>query len=302
MSEEWTVISKKNKYKKNKSSKDNNNNTNIGKRNETVLKNALLVAGNETTINSNIFEGMLESYRKSMNNLTLNGQTVISNDAIIVELVEQTVVALQSHPYVIALEEHLSRIIYKKMLHCTDNNNNNNNSVSIDISNSNNEIDSNSDRDGADSVSSIVELVILGVGKFMESYTSFLQLALAVVISRIFNGTGTGTGNGNGKSSKSSGTVLVGTEEEIVEAAKVPVSAGIRVAIFDPVMTPEETRVCTDTLQFSIMPNNSYGKIGNEDKNVISIYYMPHCPYQLYNNILWANWDRLQRVVVVGNR
>jgi len=28
---------------------------------------------------------------------------------------------------------------------------------------------------------------------------------------------------------------------------------------------------------------------------------MPHCGRALYNNVLWANWDRLERILVVGN-
>ena len=28
---------------------------------------------------------------------------------------------------------------------------------------------------------------------------------------------------------------------------------------------------------------------------------MPHCPKALYNNVIWANWDLLTRVYLIGN-
>jgi hypothetical protein len=28
---------------------------------------------------------------------------------------------------------------------------------------------------------------------------------------------------------------------------------------------------------------------------------LPHCPYSLYSNLVWANWERLEQVVFIGN-
>ncbi len=35
---------------------------------------------------------------------------------------------------------------------------------------------------------------------------------------------------------------------------------------------------------------------------VNTVSMVPHCPYWLYCNVLWANWEHLDRVVILGNR
>eukprot|EP00596_Hydrurales_sp_CCMP1899_P010731 CAMPEP_0119055036 /NCGR_PEP_ID=MMETSP1177-20130426/75471_1 /TAXON_ID=2985 /ORGANISM="Ochromonas sp, Strain CCMP1899" /LENGTH=144 /DNA_ID=CAMNT_0007035477 /DNA_START=554 /DNA_END=988 /DNA_ORIENTATION=+ len=32
-----------------------------------------------------------------------------------------------------------------------------------------------------------------------------------------------------------------------------------------------------------------------------TLFFMPHCPYRLYVNLLWANWDNLENVAILGN-
>ena len=33
-----------------------------------------------------------------------------------------------------------------------------------------------------------------------------------------------------------------------------------------------------------------------------TLFYMPHCPYSLYNSVLWANWGQnLSRLIIIGN-
>lgn len=31
------------------------------------------------------------------------------------------------------------------------------------------------------------------------------------------------------------------------------------------------------------------------------LYYMPHCPYRLYNNVIWSNWEQLSNICILGN-
>ena len=36
----------------------------------------------------------------------------------------------------------------------------------------------------------------------------------------------------------------------------------------------------------------------------LTLFYLPHCPYRLYCNLLWANWNAqaLQNIYIIGNR
>ena len=34
---------------------------------------------------------------------------------------------------------------------------------------------------------------------------------------------------------------------------------------------------------------------------VPTCFYMPHCPFPLYNNLIWANWTAPWRVTIIGN-
>ena len=40
-----------------------------------------------------------------------------------------------------------------------------------------------------------------------------------------------------------------------------------------------------------------------EADSAAELFFLPHCPKQLSNNLLWSNWrpDKLRRLVVVGN-
>ena len=65
------------------------------------------------------------------------------------------------------------------------------------------------------------------------------------------------------------------------------------VSIFDPVHSDSEVKILTD-LGFQCHPksNNLEGKYHLEDQSgKETLFYLPHCPKQLSNNILWANWN-----------
>ena len=73
---------------------------------------------------------------------------------------------------------------------------------------------------------------------------------------------------------------------------------------FEPLMTPEESKVLIK-LNISIIQENERGKrsINNNNNNndVITLFFMPHCPLQLYTNLFHTNWDFLSKIVVFGN-
>ncbi|GAB5367240.1 hypothetical protein AAMO2058_001212900 [Amorphochlora amoebiformis] len=71
-----------------------------------------------------------------------------------------------------------------------------------------------------------------------------------------------------------------------------------RVFVFDPVFSILEKEVIQE-LGFEIIPINEQGKHKSER---CTLFYMPHCPRGMYNNVLWANWGRrLERVIILGN-
>ena len=65
------------------------------------------------------------------------------------------------------------------------------------------------------------------------------------------------------------------------------------VSVFDPVHTPSEAKILNH-LGFECNPqdNNLEGRYAlKEQKLKETLFYLPHCPKQLTNNILWANWS-----------
>ena len=71
-----------------------------------------------------------------------------------------------------------------------------------------------------------------------------------------------------------------------------------QVSAFDPCFTDFENKLLV-SFGVSIIKENNFGKISSSNN---AVFYMPHCPFQLYNNVLWSNWDRLQQTIIIGNR
>ena len=83
--------------------------------------------------------------------------------------------------------------------------------------------------------------------------------------------------------------------------------------IFDPKFSETECEVCRK-LGLQVRDHNTRGKhkIGSDRKNdgfdlndsVNTLFFMPHCPYRLYCNLLWSNWEKesLQKLFILGNR
>jgi hypothetical protein len=108
-------------------------------------------------------------------------------------------------------------------------------------------------------------LVIMGVGN-LSSPASVLQIALALILK-----------NHVLKDATDSGAV-----------------------VYDPIMTIEDIQVC-NMIGFSTSQENKRGKF--EFKSGNTLYYMPHCPYRLYSNVLWSHWgSSLANITIIGNR
>ena len=76
---------------------------------------------------------------------------------------------------------------------------------------------------------------------------------------------------------------------------------GSRVSVFDPAHSDLE-RAVLGLLGLEALDTNCEGRFEVHD-DPVQLFYLPHCPKQLSNNLLWANWsaEKLQKLVVVGN-
>jgi hypothetical protein len=68
--------------------------------------------------------------------------------------------------------------------------------------------------------------------------------------------------------------------------------------IFDPLLTELDKSILN---KFGInLLDNKNGKYCYAGFH--TIFLMLHCPYRLYNNVVWANWNNLDKIVIIGNR
>ena len=76
---------------------------------------------------------------------------------------------------------------------------------------------------------------------------------------------------------------------------------GSRVSVFDPAHSDLE-RAVLGLLGLEALDTNCEGRFEVHD-DPVQLFYLPHCPKQLSNNLLWANWsaEKLQKLVLVGN-
>ncbi|XP_004514476.1 protein SENSITIVITY TO RED LIGHT REDUCED 1 [Cicer arietinum] len=71
------------------------------------------------------------------------------------------------------------------------------------------------------------------------------------------------------------------------------------IEVFDPILSVTESRVL-ETLGCSVMSINEHGK---REALKPTMFFMPHCEAELYNNLLRANWkpNLLKNMVLFGN-
>ncbi|CAB4431564.1 unnamed protein product [Rhizophagus irregularis] len=69
---------------------------------------------------------------------------------------------------------------------------------------------------------------------------------------------------------------------------------------YDPVSTPIDLEIL---LHYEINTINANEKAKRPITNQ-TLFYMPHCPLGLYNNVIASNWERnkLEKIILVGNR
>ena len=71
------------------------------------------------------------------------------------------------------------------------------------------------------------------------------------------------------------------------------------IEVFDPIISLAESRVL-ETLGCSVLSVNEFGR---RQALRPTLFFMPHCEAELYDNLLQANWrvDMLNRMVLFGN-
>ena len=72
-----------------------------------------------------------------------------------------------------------------------------------------------------------------------------------------------------------------------------------KVLVFDPILTPSEKGILKQ-LGLETSDENLEGFYEGSQEG-LNVFYLPHCPKQLLNNILWQNWNNLDSIVVIGN-
>ena len=144
------------------------------------------------------------------------------------------------------------------------------------------------------------EIFCLGIGKFSSSMTSMYQLCLMMHLRKMMR-----LDYQQLNSTFSADSLNPPTEDNCV------IDDIASISIFEPLFTDVDQRLCV-SLNFTICNQNKMGMystdsvkrcLDNVSKGSLVLYFMPHCPYRLYVNVLWANWSEgLDRLCILGNR
>ena len=137
----------------------------------------------------------------------------------------------------------------------------------------------------AESPAKPAELVCFGLGSIFGSANARWQLACALLLRECLL-------DGRGASD---------TPDAEQSAASRDVVLPVRV--FDPVLSADEHKLLQGEFYCEPILRNESGARGvSSEPNSITVFFMPHCPFSLYCNVLRANWgEDLSRVVIVGN-
>ena len=114
----------------------------------------------------------------------------------------------------------------------------------------------------------VSKIIILGVGNFSTSPSSALQMSY-----------------------------IRGVTEQLIPAFK-------HMIFYDPIMNINESNACA-LLNVTCFDTAMQAKLHYhcETDSECVLFFMPHCPYQLYNEIIWRNWGlNLKNIIIIGNR
>ena len=69
---------------------------------------------------------------------------------------------------------------------------------------------------------------------------------------------------------------------------------------YDPLITAVERQLLQEHHQIQVLSANERG-MRKSDSNKKTLFFMPHCPKGLYENVLFANWGNLEEIGIIGN-
>lgn len=100
-----------------------------------------------------------------------------------------------------------------------------------------------------------------------------------------------------GLGSLTSGHCTVASRYQLALLLNMVSHLNIACFVFDPVFNKYDSSIIKE-LGLSLLIENDYGKYKASQK---TLFFTPRCPFELINNILWANWQCLSNVVLFGN-
>lgn len=73
----------------------------------------------------------------------------------------------------------------------------------------------------------------------------------------------------------------------------------IKLSIYDPILTQNDTTTLLEHYNCIQLLENCEAKY---NVNKTTLFYMPHCPKQLSNNLIWSNWGlNLRNCLILAN-
>ena len=132
----------------------------------------------------------------------------------------------------------------------------------------------------------LINVICYGLGNFRKSLSSMDQLALLCSITNHFK----------------QNTNDIDDNKQNDEYSFVL----NKFELFEPLLTPNEKKVLSQTFNIDVLRNNTMGKylINDDNDNIITLCFMPHCLRILHNNLLYTNWFNkylLSKLYIIGN-
>jgi len=229
---------------------------------------------NNNNSNNKSKKNKKKSNQRDNNNTGYDDDDVNSYDDVI-KVINATIIELKQSSYYIKLIEGINSSLASK------------NSNSNDNSNSNEY--------------KLTEIVSLGIGSFSRSPSALLQLVMTLCLAQEFLHDNNDNNHNNHNNHNDDNDNNHNNHNNDSKNQTIKYNC----MVFDPIFNDVEVLVCT-SLGLNVSKENKYGKhtaiIDNaDDTNKITLYFMPHCPYRLYCNLLWKNWSHLGNIMIYGN-